>query len=71
MCLAYCVTYVPGLYPRGALKFAREMPLKRVVELHEHLGWLIAVENGTQPVKLDDPGQPAGGCPSVELKALL
>ena len=47
-----------GGLARGALKFAREMPLERVVELHEHLGRLIAVENGAQPVKLGDP---AGG----------
>ena len=50
-----------GGLARGALKFAREMPLERVVELHDHLGRFIAVENGTRPVKLDDPGQPAGG----------
>ncbi len=42
-----------GGLARGALKFAREMPLERVVELHAHMCRLIAVERGAQPVKLD------------------
>ena len=47
------VPAVRGL-ARGALKFAREVPVEQVEELHTHLGRMLAVEAALQPV---DPGR--------------